>query len=157
MQAKITRQRAILEIVALGQVATQAELKLRLKERGIAVDQATLSRDAKELDLVKVGDPAGGYRYATVEQVSHAAGGKASVVLARLVRGADCSGNLVVVRTSVGDAQPVALAIDHLGWPEVVGTLAGDDTIIIVVREGVAARKVVKKVLGFSHGKKDAA
>lgn len=157
MQTKVARQRAILEIVASAHVATQTELKLRLKDRGIAVDQATLSRDAKELNLVKVGDPAGGYRYATVEQVSHTGGGKASVVLARLVRAADCSGNLVVVRTEVGDAQPVALALDHLAWSEVVGTVAGDDTILIVVREGASARKVVKKVLGFSQGKKDAA
>lgn len=157
MQTKVQRQRAILEVVASGHVATQADLKSRLKERGIVVDQATLSRDAKELNLVKVGDPSGGYRYATVEQVSHVAGAKANVVLARLVRGADYSGNLVVVRTAVGDAQPVALALDHLAWPEVVGTLAGDDTVLVVVREGASARKVARKVLSYSQGKKDAA
>ncbi len=157
MQSKIARQKALLDLVGSRHVSTQGELKSLLKERGFAVDQATLSRDTRELNLVKVADPSGGYRYATVEQASHAAGARANVVLARLVRSTDCSGNLVVVKTAVGDAQPVALAIDHLAWPEVVGTVAGDDTILVVVREGVSARKVVKKVLGFSQGKKDAA
>jgi transcriptional regulator of arginine metabolism len=156
MHSKVERHKAILDLVGSKAVATQAELKELLKARGIEADQATLSRDVKELSLVKVGAPDGGYRYATVDEVVPPPRARAPVVVSRLVRAADSSGNLVVVKTDPGEASPVALAIDRLAWPEVLGTVAGDDTLFIVVREGASARRLARKILGVA-GKKHAA
>ena len=157
MSAKAERQRAMLEVVVRHPVATQQELKERLKARGIDVDQATISRDIKELGLVKVSDDGLHYRYAPVETVAPPAQNRPSSIVARLVRKVDWSGNLLVVKTDLGEASPVSLAIDRLGWPEVVGTVAGDDTLLVVIREGVPARRVAKKILDLKKAKKDTA
>ena len=157
MSSKAERQKAILEVVVQHAVSTQHELKERLKARGIDVDQATISRDIKELSLVKVSDDGLHYRYAPVEAVAHPALNRPSSIVARLVRKVDWSGNLLVVKTDLGEASPVSLAIDRLGWPEVVGTVAGDDTLLVVIREGVSARKVAKKILDLKKSKKDTA
>ncbi len=82
---------------------------------------------------------------------------KASAILARLVRKIESSGNLLVVKTDPGEASPVGLALDRMGWPEVVGTVAGDDTLLVVVREGTPARKLAKKILQLKNPKKDTA
>jgi len=157
MSLKAERQKAILEVVAQHAVSTQQELKERLKALGIEVDQATISRDIKELGLVKVSDDGVHYKYAPVEAVAHPLQNRPSAIVARLVRKVDWSGNLLVVKTDLGEASPVSLAIDRLGWPEVVGTVAGDDTLLVVVREGVPARKVAKKILDLKKSKKDTA
>lgn len=157
MTTKAERQKAVLEAVARSAVATQAELKGLLKARGIEVDQATISRDIKELGLVKVSDDGVHYRYATVEAVAPPVHTKASAIVARLVRAVDWSGNLLVVKTDLGEASPVALALDRMGWPEVVGTVAGDDTLLVVVREGASARRVAKKILDLKTHRKDTA
>ena len=153
MSMKADRHNAILDVIAKHSVATQAELKDRLKDRGIEADQATLSRDIRELGLVKASDDGAHYRYAPVEAVAPAVHEKASAILARLVRKIDCSGNLLVVKTDPGEASPIALALDRMGWSEVVGTVAGDDTLLVVVKEGVPARKLAKKILGLKSHK----
>jgi|ERR1043166_6975960 transcriptional regulator of arginine metabolism len=157
MSAKLERQKVVLDVIAKQAVATQAELKAHLKQRGIEADQATLSRDVKELALVKVSDDGTNYRYATVEAVAPPAHMKSSAILARLVRKIETSGNLLVVKTDPGEASPVGLALDRMGWPEVAGTVAGDDTLLVVVREGVPARKLAKKILDLKSNKKEPA
>jgi transcriptional regulator of arginine metabolism len=157
MSIKTERQKAVLETVAKHPVATQSELKDLLKTRGIDVDQATISRDIKELGLVKVSDDGVHYKYSPVEAVSPPAAHRPAAVLARLVKKVDWSGNLLVVKTDLGEASPVSLAIDRMGWPEVVGTVAGDDTLLVVVREGVPARKVAKKLMDLKNPRKDTA
>jgi transcriptional regulator of arginine metabolism len=157
MTAKTDRQNALLDVIAKHAVATQSELKDRLKERGIEADQATLSRDIRELGLVKASEDGTHYRYAPVEAVAPPVHLKASAILARLVRKIDSSGNLLVVKTDPGEASPVGLALDRMGWREVVGTVAGDDTLLVVVRQGTPARKLAKKILGLKNGKKDSA
>lgn len=154
---KADRQNAILDVIAKHPIATQAELKDRLKDRGIEADQATLSRDIRELGLVKASEDGAHYRYAPVEAVAPPVHLKASVILARLVRKIECSGNLLVVKTDPGEASPAGLALDRMGWNEVVGTVAGDDTLLVVAREGVPARKLAKKILGLKNGKKSIA
>src|SRR6516225_5452322 len=121
MTAKTDRQNALLDVIAKHAVATQSELKDRLKERGIEADQATLSRDIRELGLVKASEDGTHYRYAPVEAVAPPVHLKASAILARLVRKIDSSGNLLVVKTDPGEASPVGLALDRMGWREVVG------------------------------------
>jgi transcriptional regulator of arginine metabolism len=157
MSMKSDRQNAILDVIAKHSVATQAELKDRLRQRGIEADQATLSRDIRELGVVKASDDGAHYRYAPAESVAPSAHLKASTILARLVRKIECSGNLLVLKTDPGEASPVGLALDRMGWEEVVGTVAGDDTLLVVAREGVPARKLAKKILGLKHEKKSIA
>ncbi len=157
MSTKIERQNALLDVIAKHAVATQAELKDRLRERGIEADQATLSRDIRELGVVKASEDGAHYRYAPVEAVAPPVHLKASAILARLVRKIESSGNLLVVKTDPGEASPVGLALDRMGWPEVVGTVAGDDTLLVVVREGTPARKLAKKILQLKNPKKDTA
>lgn len=157
MSSKTQRQTAILDVIAKRAVATQAELKVLLKERGIEADQATLSRDIRELGLIKASDDGAHYRYAPVEAVAPPVHPKASAILARLVRKIDFSGNLLVVKTDPGEASPIGLALDRMGWSEVVGTVAGDDTLLVVVKEGVPARKLAKKILDLKSHKKDSA
>lgn len=157
MSAKADRQKAILDVIAKTAVATQTELKELLKARGIEADQATLSRDIRELGLVKASEDGSHSRYAPVEAVTPPVHMRASAILARLVRKIDCSGNLLVVKTDPGEASPVGLALDRMGWSEVVGTVAGDDTLLVVVKEGVPSRKLAKKILDLKHTKKDSA
>ena len=157
MSIKVERQKAILDVIAGQAVSTQSELKELLKDRGIEADQATLSRDIRELGLVKASDDGAHYRYAPVEAVAPPVHSKAATVLARLVRKVDCSGNLLVIKTDPGQANPIGLALDRMGWSEVVGTVAGDDTLLVVVKEGVPARKLAKKILDLKSGQKNSA
>jgi len=157
MSAKSERQKALLDVIARQAVATQGELKELLKARGIEADQATLSRDIRELGLVKASDDGAHYRYAPVEAVSPPGHMKASTILARLVRKVDFSGNLLVIKTDPGEANPIGLALDRMGWSEVVGTVAGDDTLLVVVKQGVPARKLAKKILDLKSHQKNSA
>ena len=157
MNRRTERQRAILRIVERRSVATQGELRDLLKTRGFRVDQATVSRDIRELGLVKTSPDGTIPRYATVESVSPPAHMRATAILSRLVRGVEASGNLLVVKTGPGEANPVGLALDRLGWREIAGTVAGDDTLLVVVREGSSARRLGRRILNLKAGKRDTA
>ncbi len=143
---KADRQRKILELVHARAVATQGELKDLLKADGIEVDQGTLSRDIRELGLVRVATETG-FRWSPVEEATPIVPVRSQKLVGRFVKDVRKSRNLVVVRTDPGNAQAVSLAIDHLAWPEVVGTVAGDDTLLVVVEERVSAARVVERIL----------
>lgn len=145
MLSKIQRQHRILELVHAEPLATQAELQHRLRGAGVRVDQATLSRDIHELGLVKVAHN-GGYRYAPVEEASPAVPQKSLAMMKRFVREVESSGNLIVIKTDTGAASPVGEALDRLSLPDILGTVAGDNTLLVVVRESVRARRVVAKL-----------
>src|SRR3982751_1052297 len=105
MSTKADRQNALLDVIAKHAVSTQAELKDRLKDLGIDADQATISRDIRELGLIKTSEDGAHYRYAPVESLGpSSAHSKPSVILARLVRKIECSGNLLVIKTDAGEA-----------------------------------------------------
>ena len=104
MSTKAERQRLILDVIAKHAVATQAELKDLLKVRGVECDQATLSRDIRELGLVKASGDGQHVRYSPVESVAPPVHMKASTIVARLVRKVDWSGNLLVLKTEIGRA-----------------------------------------------------
>ncbi|MDP6957760.1 MAG: arginine repressor [Planctomycetota bacterium] len=142
---KAERQNKILELIHAHPVATQVELKALLKKEAVEVDQATLSRDLRELGLIRVSTPEG-FRYASLEEVTPVARVGSRNRIQRLIKKFDVSGNLIVIRTAPGDAQAVSLAIDRSGWSEVLGTVAGDDTLLVVVAEGVSANKVINKI-----------
>jgi transcriptional regulator of arginine metabolism len=132
------RERAILEIIASHPVGTQDELARELARRGVAVTQATVSRDVKRLGLVKVARADGGYRYAVngVTGGSHASADEHLRSAFRdFVTGLDSGEAFFVVKTLPGRANAVGIAIDEARRPEVAGTIAGDDTILVLVRK----------------------
>jgi len=142
---KLPRHAAILELVRTHRVPSQEALRELLLERGIDVAQATLSRDIRNLGLVKAPDGQGGSAYAIP-----VGGGETGPTLNRLLPalyvGADGVGNLLVLKTLVGGAQPIAVAIDSAGWPEIVGTIGGDDTILIVLRSPDHRETIVNRI-----------
>ncbi|HEX9727130.1 MAG TPA: arginine repressor [Gemmatimonadales bacterium] len=143
---KTQRHAAIVELVRTTPIKSQEQLRASLADRGIEVTQATLSRDIRELGLVKVTDPGGGAVYSAppAEEVVHA---PLAQLVGALLIAVDGAGVLLVVRTTAGSANALARVIDHAAWPEIVGTIAGDDTILIVARSD-RARRVVAARLG---------
>lgn len=148
MNSKADRQAAVLRLVREREVATQSALKALLREEGLQVDQATLSRDVKELGLVKV-PTEHGYRYAPVEAATPVIPVRNAGVVARLVKTLDASGQIVVLKTDPGHAPAVAEALDHLAWGEVIGTLAGDNTVFVACRSVAAARRAAGRIAGL--------
>jgi transcriptional regulator of arginine metabolism len=132
--AKPQRHGAIRELVASHRVTSQEHLRELLAQRGFEVAQATLSRDIRELRLIKVPDAEGRSHY-TLPPESWDQSPALTRLLPALFVGAEGTGNLLVVRTLSGGAQAVAEALDWEEWPEVLGTLAGDDTILIILRD----------------------
>ena len=131
--SKRHRQGAILELIRTHRVTSQNELRSLLESRGVAVTQATLSRDLRDLRLVKVPGADGGGHYTLPEEWEHSP--PLETLLPTLFVSAEGTGNLLVVRTLTGGAQAVALGIDWEEWPEVLGTIAGDDTILLILRD----------------------
>ena len=132
---KALRQAAILDIVDNDPVVSQELLRVKLRQRGVDATQATLSRDLKELGLVK---RASDGAYQRPDAPARALGGGESSLrraVTDYLRNVDRVRELVVVKTGIGEAQMLALAIDGAGVPEVVGTIAGDDTVLVVVRD----------------------
>ena len=128
---KTMRHNAIRELVAQGQVANQDDLRRKLRRRGFAVTQATLSRDIHELRLLK---GPGGYTFSN--GAGSAVEDNSLPLLEEMLEGfgmrVQRAMNQVVVSTKAGGAQPLAAALDHAGWNDIVGTVAGDDTILII-------------------------
>lgn len=136
---KARRQRLILNLVESLQVRTHDQLAAALHERGVEVSQGTLSRDLRELGIVKA---ANGYALANrIDQASQAQQGLARAVAQFLV-GLRTAQNLVVLRTHPGGASALAQFLDAAQWPEVIGTIAGDDTIFVATRDAPTARRV---------------
>lgn len=143
MMNKALRHRAVLEALKHGPVANQEDLQRALRKRGFKVGQATLSRDIRDLNLSKTG---AGYSLPQGE----GAAGLALPPVQRLVREfvleVRPAQNLLVVKTIIGSAQPVAAALDEQEWEGVLGTIAGDDTILIVCPDKDAGRKVAARI-----------
>ncbi len=146
--SRAQRERLILEIVSSQPVHTQQQLVQALRQRGLGVTQATVSRDVKRLGLVKIPDREGRYRYAPPQQAQQAAppGARAKLLAAfrEFVTGVDWGEGMVLVKTLAGRAHAVAAAIDESRMSEVAGTVAGDDTILVVVRRAEDRAAVVR-------------
>lgn len=146
------RRARIAELVRSRRVHSQLELSELLSRSGIEVNQATLSRDLRDMGLLK---GPGGYEFPSAQPLAEA---DESMALYVAVHGwmssAVAAGNLVVLKTPVGSASPLAIALDQAGWPEIVGTIAGDDTILVVARSAAAARSVVRNLNELCEGRK---
>ena len=143
---KTIRQMAILDIIAKQDVETQEELAEALRDRGIQVTQATVSRDIKELRLLKVLTPSGSYKYATADKAENGLSERFIRMLAESLLSVAASNNLIVVKTLSGSANVAAEALDSLHWPEILGTLAGDNTILLIIRSEAEAPDVVRRI-----------
>lgn len=157
---KAARQARIVELLESRPVASQTELGRLLAEAGVAVTQATVSRDLDELGAVKTRTPAG-MAYVVPEE-NAPRGGTASDVDARLGRlleellvSAEATGDTVVLRTPPGGAQLLASALDRAGLPDVAGTLAGDDTVLLVTRTPAtpACTALAERLLRLAEGR----
>jgi len=137
---KSTRQAMILELISQQDIETQNQMMEALKERGIKSTQATLSRDIKELRLVKELSPSGSYRYAVVNRDELSDYDiRLRKIFRECVTSYDYAQNLVVLHTMPGFANAAASALDHMTVPDLVGTLAGDDTVFLAMRSNEAA------------------
>ncbi len=142
---KKERQKKILEIIEQYNVETQEELTERLKNEGYNVTQATASRDIRELNLVKVSVDGISYKYAEAPKEDMKISVKYKNILRETLVSADYACHTVVLKTYSGMAQAAAAAIDNMGWKEIVGSVAGDDTILIVMRSDDSAREFYSK------------
>ncbi|MBD0293125.1 MAG: arginine repressor [Jiangellaceae bacterium] len=159
---RTARLRRIAEILEREPVRSQTELAGLLRADGIAVTQGTLSRDLDELGAVKVRDGAGDLVYALPGEGGDRSvrAGERTALDARLVRvceevlvSARASGNLIVLRTPPGAAQYLASAIDHADRPEILGTIAGDDTVLVVTTELAGGPDVASWFLALAEGR----
>ncbi len=147
---KKKRQKRIIEIIRQYEVGTQEELAERLKNEGFSVTQATISRDIRELKLSKLTAEGGGLKYVVLEQGEGYLENRYVRVLREAYSSAAAAQNLVVVRTVSGMAMAAAAALDALRFPEIMGCIAGDDTIFVAVHTGEEARAVVDKIRGIT-------
>jgi transcriptional regulator of arginine metabolism len=142
---KDERQRLIASVIGRRRVGTQLELRSALAKAGCAVTQATLSRDLRELRIEKVLDELGRARFVLPGRRADPAAALASV-LEQFGRRVTAAQNLVVIRSEIGAAPAIARALDRLAHPLVVGTVAGDDTCLVVARTPADARKLAREL-----------
>ncbi len=140
--SKSYRQGQILKLVRSKRILTQDELAHELRELGISATQVTLSRDVRDLRLVKTRE---GYQ----EMAPEEKGPGLQLLAAEFVLDVRIAQNLVVVRTAPGNANTVAQALDQEEWPEVVGTIAGDNTILVILPDSATAEVVQERLMGI--------
>jgi len=146
MNKKSERQKAILQLIGRHQIASQEELKRLLLGLGWSVTQATLSRDLRDLGVVRAPSEDGA-RYLLPEMVGEDDKPSLDGLLPQLFSRIDGVGELIVLTTLSGGAQPIAEAVDSQGWPEIIGTLAGENTILIVCRSAEARQVLTDRLV----------
>lgn len=146
MNLKIDRRSKILEIISNKDIETQEELAAELRNAGYSVTQATVSRDIKSLQLIKVLGQNGRYRYVINRDEVKDAAEKLGMLLSHTIISVENVGHMVVVKTITASAPTAAEAIDQLGLAEIAGTIAGDNTIFMLVRSDEMAVEIVKKI-----------
>lgn len=153
--SRVARLAAVTALIRAGTLRSQGELSARLADRGIPVTQATLSRDLEELGALKLRGVAGGAPVYVIPEDGPPRpmpGGTARLgrLLGELLVSFDASANLAVLRTPPGAAQFLASAIDRAGLSDVVGTIAGDDTLLVVAREGLGGAELGRQLAGLA-------
>lgn len=156
MKNRLRRQVEIQKIIQKGNVHSQDELLVELKRQGYDLTQATLSRDLKMLQVAKVPHPAKGYVYTIpeVEKAESSASGIRVNYLADGFKDLRFSGNLAVIRTRPGYASSIAAVIDNANSWEILGTIAGDDTILVIQKEGISKLDLINALISIMPGLK---
>ena len=142
---KSKRHSAILKLIASENIETQEDLASLLSEQGYKVTQATVSRDIKELRLIRVQNGEGRYKYATVERAESDLQDRFISMFSSCVISISSSGNLIVIKTMPGSAAVAAEAIDSMRWNEIAGSIAGDNTIFVAIKDGRSVADVARK------------
>ena len=153
---KHERHAAILSLIQREEIETQEELASRLRGMGFEVTQATVSRDIKELRLVKVAGSSGGLHYAAMQSGGMNVPEKLMPVFSHAFVSADNASHLVVVKTLSGMAQALASAVDSMKLQGILGSVAGDDTVLIICKTELQAEEIVaslQKIAGGYHAK----
>lgn len=150
MGNKRERQGTIRELIVARPVSSQEELRRLLLQRGWDVTQSTLSRDLREMRVARVPE-ANGARYSITDGVEDPGRPGLETLLPSVFTRVDGVGELVVLRTVPGGAQSVAVALDAEDWPDVLGTIAGDDTILIVCRSSGARERLVRRLAAIAE------
>ncbi len=145
---KTMRHAMILQLIDSMEIDTQEALAEQLMRRGVRVTQATISRDIKELRLVKALTEHGTYKYASADRAEKTVSDRMMRLFAESVVSMTDAENLIVIRTLVASAQVAAEAIDSMNWPEIAGTLAGENTIFVAVK----AKELVPSVMSRFRG-----
>ena len=153
-EPRLRRQKAIADIVRDEAVASQEEVTARLKALGFDVGQATVSRDLEQMGAVKV-KRGGALRYALPEQMADSdwAGSRLEKIVSEWVVSVEAAGNLLVLRTPPGSAHLVGLAIDQARMREIAGTISGDDTLFLALKDGVVPGAIARRFRDMSRGK----
>lgn len=146
---KSARHEKIIELIQQYDIDTQEELASRLNQAGFKVTQATVSRDIRALKLMKVAGKDGKSRYAILSETSAELGDKYTRVLHDALTSIDIGQNMIVIRTVPGMAMGVAAALDALRWKEILGSIAGDDTVMCVARDGEQAQAAADRLKGI--------
>lgn len=144
---KTRRQKKIQELISKEVIRTQEELAQRLLEEGFNVTQATISRDIKEMGLIKVAGLGDDYRYAPQAEVSSVSyQERLKRMWKEVVMSFDSSENIIAIKTIPGNAQALALLLDNSGWQEIIGTVAGDDTIFLLIKPKDSIDLVIQRL-----------
>lgn len=143
---KVTRHARILEIINSRDIETQEELAEELRMRGMNVTQATVSRDIKELKLIKVLSESGKYKYATINHTESFLSNKLVNIFTQTVLQVENLENFIIIKTLAGSASAAAEALDSLSFEGVAGTIAGDNTIFVLARSTQKAEEIAQKM-----------
>ena len=143
---RYSRQNKILDLIENNEIETQEKLAAMLKADGYEVTQATISRDIKELQLIKILQPNGNYKYATAGTMNTGVSDRFVKIFKETIKSVDSSGNLVVIKTLAGCANAAAEALDSLGLANMIGSIAGDNTIMVVVDETANVKHFVAEL-----------
>ena len=149
---KVARQRRIVDVVRRTPIRSQTELARLLADEGLVVTQATLSRDLEELGATKVRDGDGGLVYAVDPDTGRAPSDRVARVLADLLVSAEPSANLVVLRTPPGGAHFLASALDRAQLEDVIGSVAGDDTVLLVTKRANGGAALARHLVRLADG-----
>ena len=149
---KYRRHNKIIEIITEYDIDTQDELIAKLREAGFDVTQATVSRDIRDLKLVKISTKDHRYKYALSPRDDIHISAKYRNIMRETIIRVDYANNFVVLRTYSGMAQAAAAAVDGMGWSEIVGTIAGDDTIFVMMRDNNAALEFAERLKLIGRG-----
>jgi transcriptional regulator of arginine metabolism len=150
--ARARRQKLLADLIRAEALASQEEVTARLAQQGCAVTQATVSRDLDQLGAVKV-KRGGVLSYSLPEQLGESdwAAARLQRILAEWVQSVEAAGNLIVLRTPPGSAHLVGLAIDQARLPEIAGTISGDDTLFLALRDGVVPGAIAERLFKLSQ------
>jgi len=143
---KSERQNEIIRLITTKDIETQEDLAAELRTKGFKVTQATVSRDIREMRLMKVAANGGGFKYARPERAEIAVNERLTRILTDSLISVDSSGNIIVVKTLSGSANVAAEAIDTLEWPEILGTIAGDNTVFVITRNEASTLEISEKI-----------